>query len=262
MTGLLMLIFAALGTSRPSALSPADDKLSPSFTWGEVKSPKGGAGLSGVYYRGAVVTELSTTGGRFITHVKHTYWCFFTDGRCYYSMPTEGLNNFNYDYVKGMNDLWCCTYKLNGDEGIITWGTGGSKVGFRRSGKVLLIGRNLDAHELLDPCNGLKLEGTFKREDWQDEISSKQGITLSRDGTFEDEGFLGGAISSWWWADRGLVSAEFSPGRGTYRVANNSLLLIYADGRKVRANFCLRDHSTKDNVTEFVISTRRFVRIR
>lgn len=72
---------------------------------------------------------------------------------CYYSMPTEGLDNFSYDYVKGMNDLWCCTYKLNGDEGIITWGTGGSTV-------------------------GLKLEGTFRRDDWKDEISPKEGITL------------------------------------------------------------------------------------
>jgi len=262
MHGVIVLIFATFGNGRASALSPADEKLSPSFTWGEVKPPTGGAGLSGVYYRGAVVTELSATGGRLITHVKHTYWCFFPDGRCYYSMPTEGLDNFNYDYVKGMNDLWCCTYKLNGDEGIITWGTGGTTVNFRRSGKALLIGRTSDAHELLDPCNGLKLEGTFKREDWQDEISSKQGITFSRDGTFIDEGFLSGAISTWWWADRGLESVEFSPGKGTYRVTNNSLVLIYADGRKVRADFCLGDHSTKDNVAEFVISTRRFVKVK
>ncbi len=260
--GVLLLVFAALGAGRTSALSPPDETLSPSFTWGEVKAPTGEAGLSGIYYRGAVVTELSVTGGRFITHAKHTYWCFFPDGRCYYSMPTEGLDNFNYDYVKGMNALWCCTYKLKGDDGIIIWGTGGTTVGFRRSGRTLLIGRNSDVYELLDPCNGLKLEGTYRREDWQEEISSKKGITFSRDGTFVDEGFLGGAITTWWWADGGLVDAKFPPGKGTYRAISNSLVLLYADGRKVRANFQLMDRATKDNVTGFLISTRRFVKVK
>jgi len=57
------------------------------------------------------------------------------------------------------------------------------------------------------------------------------------------------------------VEAKFSPGRGTYRVGSNSLVLLYADGRKVRANFHLADHATKDNVTGFIISTRRFVKV-
>lgn len=260
--GVLLLMFAALGAGRPSVLSPSDETLSPSFTWGEVTPPRGEAGLSGIYYRGAVVTELSVSGGRFITHAKHTYWCFFPDGRCYYSMPTEGLDNFSYDYVKGMNGLWCCTYKLKGDDGVITWGTGGTTVSFRRAGRTLLIKRETDVYELLDPCNGLKLEGTYKREDWQEEISPKEGITFSRDGSFVDEGFLGGAITTWWWADRGLVDAKFSPGKGSYRVVSNSLVLLYADGRKVRANFHLADHATKDNVTGFLISTRRFVKVK
>jgi hypothetical protein len=264
LSGALLLVtaFAALGDGRPSPLSPPDETLSPSFAWGEVKPPTGGAGLSGIYHRLAVVTEFNVARARNVTRVKETYWCFFPDGRCYYSMPTEGLDNFNYDYVKGMNELWCCTYKLIGDDGIITWGTGGTTVAFRRSGKSLLIGRNSEAHELLDPCNGLTLEGTFRRDNWQDEISVKQGITFSRDGTFTDEGFLSGGISTWWRADRGLVEAKFSPGRGTYRVVSNSLVLLYSDGRKVRANFHLADQAAKDNVTGFVISTRRFVKVK
>jgi len=259
--GLLLLVFAALGEGRASPLSPAEKTRSPSFTWGEVKPPTGQAGLSGIYHRFAVTTKLSTTGGRFITRAEHAYWCFFPDGRCYYSMPTEGLDNFNYDYVKGMNDLWCCTYRLTGDDGIITWGTGGSTVPFRRAGRTLLIKRDSDAYELLAPCDGLALEGTFRREDWQDEYSPKKGIRFSRDGTFVDEGFLGGAITMWWWAGRGLAEASFPPGSGRYRIARNSLVLLYADGRKVRANFHLADQAAGDNVTAFVISTRRFVKV-
>ena len=259
--GFLLFAWAAPGGAHLSLDPSPGDRLSPSFTWGEVAPPTGQAGLSGIYHRWAVVTELSIPANRFVSRPKHTYWCFFPDGRCYYSMPTEGLDNFNYDYVKGMNALWGCTYKLKGEEGTITWGTGGTTVGFRRGGGKLLIGRDSDVYVPLDPCHGLRLEGTYKREDWRDEISPKAGITFSRDGTFTDEGFLAGAISSWWWADRGLVDAEFAPGRGTYRVAGNSLVLLYADGRKFRANFHLADQAARSNVTEFVISTRRFVKL-
>ena len=259
---LLILFLAALGDGRSWSLSSQAKFSSPSFTWGEVPPATGDAGLSGIYHRLAVVTEMSVSAGRFITRAKHTYWCFFPDGRCYYSMPTEGLDNFNSEYVKGMNALWCCTYRLKGDEGIIAWGTGKTTVGFRRAGRNLLIGRDAESYDRLDPCDGLRLEGTYKREDWQEEISSKKGIVFSRDGTFADEGFLSGAITTWWWSDRGLVDAEFAPGRGTYRVVLNSLILIYADGRKIRANFHLGDKSTKDSVTEFSINTRRFVRVR
>lgn len=82
--------------------------------------------------------------------------------------------------------------------------------------------------EPLAPCNALTLEGTYKREDWQEEISSKQGIVFSRDGSFVDEGFLGGAITTWWWAGRGLVDAKFTPGKGSDSVVSNSLVLLYA----------------------------------
>lgn len=255
----VLLALAALADEE--ATPPPSDRLSPSFTWGKVAPPTGNAGLSGVYHRGTVVTELSTTGGRFVTHVKHTYWCFFPDGRCYYSMPTEGLDNFNYDYVRPMNELWCCTYELAGDKGVITWGTGGTTVSFRRAGKTLLIGRNADVYELLDPCDGLRLEGIYRRYDWQDDYSPKQGITFSRDGTFVDEGFLSGAVTTWWWADRGFVDAQFRPGRGAYHLARNSLVLLYDDGRRLRANFHLAFDATKDNVTGFLTNARWFVKV-
>lgn len=248
--------------SRPSPAPGQENGLSPSFTWGEGAPATGRSGLSGVYERAAVTSEMSVAAHRFISRAKRTYWCFFPDGRCYYSMPTEGLDNFNYDYVRPMNELWGCTYQLKGDEGTIAWGTGGTTLAFRRSGRSLLMGRNADAYEPLDPCNGLKLEGLYKRDDWQDEISVKAGITFSRDGTFVDEGFLAGAISTWWRAGGGLVEAQFAPGRGTYRVANNSLVLLYSDGRKIRANFHLAEQATRDNVTAFIISTRRFIKVK
>ena len=258
---LFILFFAVFGDGRSEPFSSQEKFSSPSFTWGEIPPPTGDAGLSGIYHLLAVVTEMDVSAGRFTTRAKHTYWCFFPDGRCYYSMPTEGLDNFNYEYVKGMNALWCCTYRLKGEEGTIAWGTGNTTLGFRRAGKNLLIGRDAESYDRLDPCDGLRLEGTYKREDWQEEISSKKGILFSRDGTFVDEGFLSGAITTWWWSGRGLVDAPFAAGHGTYRLVLNSLVLIYADGRKIRANFHLGDKTTRNGVTEFLINTRRFVRV-
>ena len=255
-----ILTFAVLIDGAPGAASGPNDKVSPSFTWGEAPVPSG-AGISGVYHRLGLAKELNLAQARTVASAKHTYWCFFPDGRCYYSMPAEGLDNFNYQYVKGMNPLWCSTYKLKGDEGTITWGTGGSTVPFRRASEKLIIGRESDVYELLNPCNGFHLQGKYRREDWNDPYSPKEAISFSQDGTFDDEGFLGGAISTWWWAGRGLVNAKFTSGSGRYHVANNSLVLLYTDGRKVRANFHLADGATPAEVAAFIISTRRFVKV-
>ena len=267
----VLLPWAVFGDDQPAPGPPPGDTVSPSFTWGTVPPPTGHAGLSGVYHWLGMVRRPAVTGRYQVTaSAQHWYWCFFPDGRCYYSMPAEGLDNFNYDYVRRIHALFCCTYKLEGDRGVITWGTGGTTVPFRRVGKTLAIETDADffaeshtdVYELLDPCNGLKLEGAFKRENWQAEYSPKEGITFSRDGTFVDEGFLGGAVTSWWWADRGLVDAKFPPGKGTYRVASKSLVLLYADGRKVRANFHIENRMTKDDVTLFLISTYRFAKVK
>jgi hypothetical protein len=62
--GVLLMVLAALGGVRPSSVPRPDDRLSPSFTWGEVAPVTGQAGLSGVYHRAAVVTEMSLADGR------------------------------------------------------------------------------------------------------------------------------------------------------------------------------------------------------
>jgi hypothetical protein len=260
------LTFANLQPAQPAAQpagTPAGGKLSPSFTWGTVPPPSGSAGLSGIYHMQDLGAKLSVISGSAVTSIDHTYWCFFPDGRCYYTMPAEGLENFNYDYLRQMNNGFCCTYKMEGNNGIITWGSKDHPTfGFRRVGKQLVIKRDADVYDLLDPCDGLKLSGTFKRYDWASEYSPKEGITFSPDGTFVDEGFLHGAMSMWWWADRSYVDAESTPGRGTYHVASNSLALFYDDGRKLRVNFHLADEVARDDVTAFLINTWRYVRVK
>ncbi len=260
-----VVLAAALVPGAIPGMGPGDgtapaDRVSPSFTWGEVPAAKG-PGLAGTWHRFALIQEADLRTYRVTTRAQHVYWTFFPDGRCYYSMPAEGLDNFSYDYVRSMNELWCCSYRLEGDGGVIAWGTGGTTVPFVRKGAGMLIGKTRDAFEPLDPCDGVKMRATYKRHDWQAEYSPKAGIAFSADGVFADEGFLGGAISTWWWKDRGMVDASFAPGRGTYRVAKNSLVLLYDDGRKYRANFHLEDGSSREKVEAFWINGWKYVRV-
>ena len=246
-----------------AATTASETQLSPSFTWGEVPPAQGSAGLSGIYHMQDLGAEISVISGNAITDIDHTYWCFFPDGRCYYSLPEEGLDNFNYDYMRQAGSAtFCCTYQMEGDNGVITWGnTEKSTIGFHRVGNALYIKRDSDRYELLDPCDGVTLEGTFKRYDYQSEYSPTEGLTFTRDGKFVDEGFLHGALVMWRYLDRGYVDVVSAPGSGSYHLAHNSLVLLYADGRKLRISFQLADEVSRDDVTAFLINTWRYVRV-
>ncbi len=277
---LLPALLCTLGYAADQPAAPPDTTLSPSFTWGAVPAPKGDAGLSGVYHVLAAVTHLDLSprtayNAYLSTHyvvVEHLCWCFFPDGRCYYGMPTEGLDNFSYEYAQKINPLFCCTYRLEGDDGVITWGDKEkSTTAFHRSGKDLLIERKdlgIGVHKdapskLLDPCDGLRLGGTFRRFDWQTPHSPKEGMTFTPDGHFTDEGLL--KQMEWRYAgyphevhDPGL------PGRGEYHIASNSLVLLYEDGRKKRLNFHrdLTEGAPLDPVESFVMNTWRYVLVK
>ncbi len=65
----------------------------------------------------------------------------------------------------------------------------------------------------------------------------------------------------WWYADRGFVQEEGRPGQGTYRIARNTLELIYTDGRKKRINFHLDPSASRNGpVDHFIVNTWVFVK--
>jgi len=240
-----------------------EDKLSPSFTWKEVPPRKGDAGLSGIYR--AFLMEEARFAEKVRLTPKYYHWVFFPDGTCYYGMPEEGLINFDLEYWRQKNPEWCGTYTMSGDEGeLVIKGQKTTTLSIRRVPE----GLSIDKHgpfRPLESCDGLALEGEFRREDWnQGEYSPKGSMTFSKDGTFADDGLLRAAGVSWWRPRkyRKFQEAEAVPGKGKYRISQNSLELIYEDGRKRRVNFSLPKDATREKPDTFVINTWVFVRVK
>lgn len=265
------LTFANLRPAEPPAVpapTPGAEpgvKLSPSFTWGQVPSATGNAGLSGTYTILGFEREVSVLTGVPVTDLKHFYWTFFPDGRCFYSMPQEGFENFNYAYLTKVSPFAQGTYKLTGDLGLITWGATMSKTtAFKRVGDDLYIGPDKDHYVPVDPCTGLKLEGTYRRYDWQQEYAPRQALSFTRDGRFTDEGFLKGAVFMWWFTPEqgGSVETSANPGSGTYRLSRNSLELLYSDGRKFRVSFTLADNATRADPKGILLNGWQYLRMK
>jgi hypothetical protein len=51
-----------------------------------------------------------------------------------------------------------------------------------------------------------------------------------------------------------------APGRGTYRIANNTLELNYSNGRTKRTSFLLDPEKSKADVAQFQLNTYTFAR--
>lgn len=246
----------------PAAVGAIDDALSPSFTWGTIPRPTGNAGLSGAYHRVGIETEVDLYTGDRATSVKHQYWCFFPDGRAIDYLPDEGLENFNWDQAIKGRPLMAYTYQLTGNVGLLTPVKDPAHTqALKRVNGRLIIGPNEDVYALLDSCDGLTLQGTYRRFDWQEEYSPKEGLTFTKDGHFTDEGFIHGVVYQWWYVDHNDWEISSQPGTGTYRLTNNSLELIYADGRKRRVSFHLDTGITREDVKSVIINSWSYRRL-
>ena len=114
----------------------------------------------------------------------------------------------------------------------------------------------------MDRCNGLRLIGTFRRGDYQTTYAARQGITFKSDGTFADEGVFKAAGVMVRNPAGNFDFDDGAPGSGTYRVANYSLELTYSNGRVKRTSFLLDPEMSKDDVSEFILNTWKFRRVR
>jgi hypothetical protein len=217
-----------------------EDLLSPSFTWKEVPRRKGTAGLSGIFR--AMLMEEARSGVKVRYTPRYYHWVFFPDGTCYSNLPEEGLHNLDLDYCRKRNPLWCGTYQMSGDTGTITIPSEDKPFiqTLRRIPEGLSIGGK-GPYRLLDPCDGMILEGTYQREGWEPRRDLRGTLSFRKDGTFEEDGLLSATSMAWWRPRqyRAFQEAEAVPGKGRYRILENTLELLYEDGRKRRVNFAL-----------------------
>lgn len=267
----VLLPLAAFADDQPAPGPPPDDTLSPSFTWGTVAPAKGDAGLSGVYHLLTTQSEYLPLDRRHVTVPVDKFWCFYPDGRCYYGMPTEGLDNFSFEYVEKLVDWqcdvcrWhCSTYHIEGKDGDIAWGDRfRTHSAIHRMEDRLMISPDAVPYTRIDPCNGLRLNGTFKRSDWKEAYGLKQSISFTPDGAFTDEGALKRTQWDFVGAPRPVHDPGL-PGRGSYYIASNSLVLVYDDGRKRRISFCrdFREGASQDPIESYVMNGRRWDRVK
>ncbi|HYL86944.1 MAG TPA: hypothetical protein VE263_22160 [Candidatus Angelobacter sp.] len=196
--------------------------------------------------------------------IGYKYVAFFSDGRFLEKLPDEGLEKLNEDVEIRINPTGWGTYEMNGDVGRIVfppdeYSRNPIVWAFKEySDHLKLRG---DDYYLLDRCNDLKLQGTFRRSDYKTTNAARQGITFTPAGKFVDEGVLAAAGVMVRNAAGNYDFDDGAPGRGTYRIVNYTLELSYANGRVKRASFLLDPEMSKTAVTEFFLNTWKFKRV-
>ncbi len=211
-----------------------DRLCTPSFLWPEAAPVAGNGALQGIYTlsgQRAVSADGKTEPGLW-------YLTFFADGTVIRQLPPEGLLNFRMDYWRQYYTSDCGTWQINGDSVAVTLarpnGTPES-LWFTRKGDTLEDGR-LVYRRIADAQP--RPEGRYLRQGWETRDKKLQlGITFNADGTFKDEG-IGATLALAWWCGSNFVLRDSlagqKPGQGKWRVAQNTLELIYSDGRKRR----------------------------
>jgi hypothetical protein len=207
-----------------------------------------------------------TPGNPYKYKVGYKYVVFLADGRFSEGFPDQGLDQLDEDMEIRRNPVGWGAYEMSGEVGRITF----LKTDPTEKEPIVWAMREIsggvevhgDKYYPMDPCNGLTLQGTFRRADYKTlSAGAQQGITFSRDGRFIDEGVLKAAFVM----VRSPISGHYdfddgAPGRGTYRIANNTLELNYSNGRTKRTSFLIDPGKSKTDVPQFLLNTYSFAR--
>ncbi len=237
----------------------AGDLVTPSFTWAPIPRPKGDAGLSGIYGAFLAVQNWSHTW----VEPRWIWFAFLPDGRATRVLPAEGLHSFSFDYWHEMNPMFYGHYGFSGGKGAIEWDGGGGTMTLERTREGLAINGN-GPFKRFDPCDGLVLDGTYRRSDWKTldlDLYRNAHITFHGDGTFEDDSMLDLSGGMWWRPGKEDLMEKPIAGRGTYSIEDYSLTLLYQDGRKRRINFALPPDRRPGDVSTFMVNGWKWVRV-
>jgi hypothetical protein len=146
------------------------------------------------------------------------WYVLFDDGRVLPRLPSTGLDGVDENALAA--DLG--TFKLQGDT-IDMWFQQYHPV-FQRRADGSWTGREGTFYPA-DPLDGAALEGAYAPRSGPPEIS------FARDGRFQSNGGL--------MIDGGVNGLTPTPaGQGTYRIAHNTLTLMFATGQVVRISIC------------------------
>jgi hypothetical protein len=196
--------------------------------------------------------------------IGYKFVAFLPDGRFKEGIPEEGMDKLDEDVEIRIDPVGWGAYEMTGNQGKIVFPPNE----YSQAPIVWPIKEYPDRlkvqgddYTLLDRCNGLKLEGTFRRSDYQTTYSAKQGITFRADGKLSDEGVFKAAGVM---VRNPAGNSDFdddAPGNGIHRVANYTLELTYSNGRAKRTSFYLEPGTSNKSVREFYLNTWKFMRV-
>lgn len=242
--------FASLrrsGQPAPRLKTVIDPLVTPSFTWDKPPAwPQGDFPLEGLWGRPSFEVDTLNQYG-FTTRSSYAYVLLFKDGRALLMMPPEGLLSFDLEFWKEQHAGKLGKYAVQGDT-VTVWDARGElkytftlKDGDLHLPKVVFR-RIKDQKPAL---NGRYISIDHERKSWQ----FRKAVTFWPNGVFDDEGFNSTLGLRWWCGDwYWQMDGYAQPGRGTWRIENQTLELLYTDGRKRRFGFNLhvKDDGTRD----------------
>jgi len=222
-----------------------------------------GNNISGVY-RSVLAARSFTVGVNSTTPASlvYKYATFFADGMFSQGQPEGGLEGYDRAGEIRFNPVGWGRYQMAGNEGRVVFNktdqyeTEPIVWGIRRTAAGLVI--NKWEYRLLDPSDGLRLQGMYRRAD--NNPYAAHAITFTADGRFSDQGVLKDAAVMRRDVRGGLQNDDGAPGSGTYFVGNYTLRLNYSDGRVKRVFFVLGDGATKGDPRKIEINTYAFSR--
>jgi hypothetical protein len=169
-----------------------------------------------------------------INTVQLDYVTFLPGGSVLWSLPAEGLRNFDARTAqRTYPDEWG-TYKVAGNEIHVSIGSG-LKYIFQIDGGQLKLqphsgSSSVRTYSRLATGDGIKLNGAYRRSE------SEPSIVFYEDGRFRDEGFMRN-FGTMGRPDGSTYQSDGRGGSGTYLIGQNTLELRYSDGRVQRFAF-------------------------
>ena len=196
--------------------------------------------LSGLYRASNTRNVLDEPSGTALRS-GHFYLTFFPDGRVKRGQPQEGLDGFDDEYWMNMDIrsgdkrlIWHWgIYRVSGEVGQIQFTTGESW-NLSIKGYPQTIEARGRTYERLDPGNSLRLTGLYKSD------HGKASITFMPGGRVTEQGVSSDCKSSPSFSyartipdmHTGSYFCSPDPRSGSYRIANYTLTLSFADGSK------------------------------
>ncbi len=238
-----------------------------------------GNGLAGLY----VATEGKNrfnASGRLSYRVRTYHALFLPDGRLCLHLPAGGLAGLTFEQIEAEQPETCGRYALDGPNLVVDL-PGEDRdavepIQASDGGAVLRIGAR--TYVRVDLARGGRaFSGTYRHSGFTDTssgddstsggVAGEHTLVFTRDGRFQGQDFIGnsGRVDAPSGDGSGLAHSEsgLESGAGRYWVGDGSLLLEYADGRRVRHAFYLYpDAAAEPEPGVLVIDGITFERVR